>query len=54
MRFLVTMTMEILSPPGLNIARLVPRQKKPCRDCLPQGLDVWAGVPQFAISDLPH
>ena len=52
-RLFVTATMEMPSPPGLSIARLVPRQRKPYKDCLLHGPGVWAGVPQLVVFNLP-
>ena len=48
------MTMVILSPPALGIANRAPGWKRPHRGCQPHGPNVWAGVPQSVVFDLPH
>ena len=52
-RHSATMTMVILSPPGLGIANQAPGWKRHHRGCQPHGPSVWARVPQSVVSDLP-
>ena len=47
------MIMGISNPPGLGIARQVPGQTRPHKDCQLHGPGVWAGMPQPVAFDLP-